>query len=53
MIISALNETKNKNESLVKEEVSSYLEYLKVQFMMDFKLTIDYFGNSSKSNDKK
>ena len=52
IIINSLNTNNNsQKKSKIEEEMKSYLQYLKEDFLDDFKLKKSYFGNCSKEND--
>lgn len=51
MILTVLHESNTRNESNVSSDVYSYIDYLKSQFLLDFNLTKNYFGNSVKNSD--
>ena len=53
LIFSALQSSDNIKNSEVSDEMNSYLDYLKKQFLKDFNLELSYFGNSSKENNSK
>jgi hypothetical protein len=52
-ILSALSAPNDSQQSTVSQEINSFLKYLKSDFLKDFKLTTDYFANTSKENDSK
>lgn len=53
LILNVINENQISNNSDVCNEITSYLNYLKKQFLSDFNLKIEYFGIMSIENNAK